>query len=346
MQGIPASHAEALSGMPSTLAQRLPPAQRPHKKTGTEHGRARVTTEMLWAWQRLGKQAIVKVGGLDGLAKQYRVAPAALKTYLRADGTLTKHAEDRLNPPGKEITLEMVRAWQRLGKQGIVKAGGLDGVARQYGVASGALKIYLRADGTLKKRAEDRLNPPGREITLEMLRAWQHLGKQAIVKAGGPDGLAKQYEVSSAALRAYLRADGTLTKRAEDRLNPPGKEVSLEMVRAWQRLGKQGIDKTGGLDGVATQYRVTSGALKHYLRADGTLTKHAEDRLNPPDKEVTLEMVREWQRLGKLGINEAGGLGGVARQYGVAFTRLRNYLHADGTLTKRAEDRLRNDGAM
>ncbi|VVE59050.1 hypothetical protein PHO31112_05414 [Pandoraea horticolens] len=120
-----------------------------------------VTTEMLREWQRLGKQGIAKAGGLDGVAMQYGVASGALKIYLRVDGTLTKPAEDRLNPPGAEITPKMLREWQRFGKQGIAKAGGLDGVAGQYGIASGTLKNYLRADGTLTKRAEDRLRKDG-----------------------------------------------------------------------------------------------------------------------------------------------------------------------------------------
>ncbi|VVE58524.1 hypothetical protein PHO31112_05336 [Pandoraea horticolens] len=300
-----------------------------------------VTIGMLREWQRLGKQGIDEAGGLDGLARQYGVASGALRIYLRADGTLTKRAEDRLNPPGTDITLEMLREWQNLGEQRIDEAGGLDGLARQYGVASGALKHYLRADGTLTKRAEDRLNPPGTDITLEMLREWQHLGKQGIDEVGGLDGVARQYGVVSKTLKHYLRADGTLTKPAEDRLNPPGTDITLEMLREWQRLGKQGMDEAGGLDGLARQYGVVFGTLKNYLRADGTLTKRAEDRINPPGAEITLEMLREWQHLGKQGIGKAGGLDGVARQYGVASGALKNYLRADGTLTKPAEDRLR-----
>ncbi|WP_150620859.1 hypothetical protein [Pandoraea horticolens] len=300
---------------------------------------------MVREWQHLGEQGIDEAGGLDGVARQYGVASAALKHYLRADGTLTKRAEDRLNPPGTDITLEMLREWQRLGKQGIDEAGGLDGVARQYGVASGALKNYLRADGTLAKPAEDRLNPPGAEVTLEMLREWQHLGKQGIGKAGGLDGVARQYGVASGALKVYLRADGTLTQRAEDRLNPPGADITLEMLQEWQHLGKQRIDEAGGLDGVARRYGVASAALKNYLRADGTLTKPAENRLNPPGKDITPEMLQEWRCLGKQRIDEAGGLDGVAGQYGVTSSALKNYLRADGTLKKRADDRLRKDGA-
>ncbi|WP_150622370.1 hypothetical protein [Pandoraea horticolens] len=59
------------------------------------------------------------------------------------------------------VTTEMLREWQRLGKQGIDEAGGLDGLARQYGVASDALKHCLRTDGTLTMRAEYRLRMDG-----------------------------------------------------------------------------------------------------------------------------------------------------------------------------------------
>ncbi|WP_150623693.1 hypothetical protein, partial [Pandoraea horticolens] len=187
-----------------------PPAQIRRKETGTGRGRATVTLEMVREWQRLGEQGIDEAGGLDGVAREYGIASSTLKHYLRADGTLTKPAEDRLNPPGKDITLEMVREWQNLGKQGINRAGGLDGVAREYSIASSTLKHYLRADGTLTKRAEDRLNPPGTDITLEMVREWQRLGKQGIDKAGGLDGVARQYGVASGALKIHLRADGTL----------------------------------------------------------------------------------------------------------------------------------------
>ncbi|VVE11024.1 hypothetical protein PHO31112_02628 [Pandoraea horticolens] len=377
MQDELALHTDAFSGMPSTSAQRSlppetqethagdsdrkrvasqdagscsdadlmpPPVQIPRKETGRGHGRTAVTTEMVREWQHLGKQGIDKAGGRDGVARQYGVVSGTLKNYLRADGTLTRRAEDRLNPAVTEVTLEMLREWQCLGKQGIDEVGGLDSLATRYSVVSGTLKDYLRADGTLTKRAEDRLNPPGTDITLEMLRAWQHLGKQGVDKAGGRDGVARQYGVASATLKNYLRADGTLTKRTEDRLNPPGKDITLEMLREWQGLGKQGIIKAGGLDGLAGQYGVASVALRNYLRADGTLTKRAEDRLNPAGSDITLEMLRAWQRLGKQGIDEAGGLDSLATRYSVVSGTLKDYLRADGTLTKRAEDRLNPPG--
>ncbi|WP_150624061.1 hypothetical protein [Pandoraea horticolens] len=116
----------------------------------------------------------------------------------------------------------MRREWQRLGKQGVGKAGGFAGVARQYSIATGTLNRYLRVDGTLSKRAEDRLNPPGSELTLEMLREWKALGQAGIEAAGGFDGVARRDNVPAAALRRYLRADGSLTPFGENRLRKAG----------------------------------------------------------------------------------------------------------------------------
>ncbi|VVE24358.1 hypothetical protein PHO31112_03300 [Pandoraea horticolens] len=78
-----------------------PPAQILRKETGTGRGRATVTTEMLREWQRLGEQRMDEAGKLDGVARQYGVASNTRKNYLRADGKLTKRAEDQLRKDGE-----------------------------------------------------------------------------------------------------------------------------------------------------------------------------------------------------------------------------------------------------
>ncbi|WP_150621328.1 hypothetical protein [Pandoraea horticolens] len=187
-------------------------------------GKVGITIAMLQQWATLGPTGIQAAGGLDGLARWDNVSTVALKTYLRADGTLTQRGEDRLNPGGKvEITDDMLRQWATLGRAGIEAAGGLDGLARRDNVSAVALKRYLRADGTLHQRGEDRLYPRRKvEITIAMLRQWAALGQAGIKAAGGFDGLARQDNVSVAALRNYLRADGTLTQFGEDRLSKAG----------------------------------------------------------------------------------------------------------------------------
>ncbi|WP_150621327.1 hypothetical protein [Pandoraea horticolens] len=183
-----------------------------------------ITVAMLRQWAALGQAGIKAAGGLDGLARRDNVSVAALKNYLRADGTLTQFGEDRLNPGGTvEITDTMLRQWAALGPEEIKAAGGLDGLARRDNISSVALKGYLRADGRLTPRGEDRLNPGGKaEITDAMLRQWAALGKTGIKAAGGLDSLARRYNVSVAALKSYLRADGTLSLRGENRLRKAG----------------------------------------------------------------------------------------------------------------------------
>jgi hypothetical protein len=191
-------------------------------------GKAEITNDMLRQWAVLGPVRLEAAGGVDGLARQNNVSVAALRLYLRADGTLSQHGKDRLTPYRKvEITDDMLRRWMALGSAEIEAVGGLEGLARRNNVSVASLRTYLRADGTLTPRGEDRLNPEGKvEITDDMLRQWANLGAAGIKASGGLDGLTRRHNVSIASLRTYLRADGTLTPRGENRLNPAGKRGS------------------------------------------------------------------------------------------------------------------------
>jgi hypothetical protein len=222
------------------------------------------------------------VGGLDAVARRDNVPVAALKHYLRADGSLTQHGEDRLNPRKKaKITDAMLQSWKDLGQTGIAAAGGRDAVARQHNVPATALRHYLHADGSLTQRGEDRLNPHRNvQITNAMLQAWKNLGPEGIAAAGGLDGVARRDRVPAVALKNYLRADGSLTQHGEDRLNPAGKtKITNAMLRKWKALGQAGIAAADGRDAVARQHNVPATALRHYLCADGRLTPIAENRL-------------------------------------------------------------------
>ncbi|SUA90747.1 Uncharacterised protein [Pandoraea pulmonicola] len=308
-------------------------------------GRMKITDAMLQAWKDLGRAGIEAAGGLDGLAKRENVSFAALKNYLRADGTLTRQGRDRLNPSGKvETTDAMLQAWKDLGRAGIEAAGGLEGLAKQNNVSFAALRNDLRVDGTPTWQGQDRLNPGRKgEISDDMLRQWAALGRAGIEAAGGLDGLAKQNNVSAGAVRKYLRVNGALSPYGRDRLNPDGKgEITGDLLRQWAALGPAWIQDMGGLEGLARRYNVSFAALRNYLRVDGSLTQLGEERLNPKKKaKITDDMLRRWAALGQVGIEAAGGLKGLARQNDVSSAALRNYLHADGTLTQQGQDRLR-----
>jgi hypothetical protein len=243
----------------------------------------KITDAMLRQWAALGQEGIQAAGGLEGLAWRSKVPAGALKNYLRADGRLTQLGEDRLNPGRKaKITDAMLRQWAALGQAGIQAAGGLDGLARQNNVPAASLRNYLRADGSLTLLGENRLSP-GRKakITDAMLRQWAALGQAGFDAAGGLEGLAVRDNVSLAALRTYLRADGRLTPLGEDRLDPGKKaKVTEAMLRRWATLGEAGIEAAGGLDGLAKQDNVPVPALKNYLRADGSLAPRGKARLH------------------------------------------------------------------
>ncbi|VVE23930.1 hypothetical protein PHO31112_03277 [Pandoraea horticolens] len=69
-----------------------PPAKIPRQKTGASGRTAKSTDAMLRTWKALGQAGIVAEGGFDGAARQYGVASASLRNYLRAGETLTKRA--------------------------------------------------------------------------------------------------------------------------------------------------------------------------------------------------------------------------------------------------------------
>ncbi|AJC19590.1 hypothetical protein RO07_02225 [Pandoraea pulmonicola] len=313
-------------------------------------GKAKITDALLQEWKDLGQAGIKAAGGLDGVARRHNVHVGALKHYLRTDGTLSQTGEDRLNPSGKaKITSAMLRMWKSRGQAGVGAEGGLDGLARLHNVPAGALKNYLRADGSLTPRGEHRLNPRRTaKISGAMLREWATLGLGGIEAAGGLDGVARRHNVPAGVLRRYLRADGSLTQRGEERLNWRKKaEITDAMLQRWKTLGKAGIEEAGGYLALARQANVRPGALRNYLRTDGRLTQRGEDRLNPDgNAKITDAMLQAWAALGEARIKAEGGLDGVARRANVAAVALKNYLRADGSLTPIGEKRLRKADAQ
>ncbi|AJC21504.1 hypothetical protein [Pandoraea pulmonicola] len=248
-----------------------------------------------------------------------------------------------------KITDDMLREWVALGRAGILAAGGINGLAKQYNVSAGALRNYLRADGTLTQQGQNRLNPGGRvEITGDMLQQWTTLGREGIKAAGGLEGLARRNNVSVVALRNCLRVDSTLTQYGQERVDRGRKaEVTDDMLRRWRTLGPEEIHAAGGINGLARQHNVSIVALRTYLHADGTLRQCGEDRLNPDGKvEISIAMLRQWATLGPEGFKAAGGIEGLARRHNVSAGALKAHFRINGTLSSRGEKRLRKAGML
>ncbi|AJC20174.1 hypothetical protein [Pandoraea pulmonicola] len=112
--------------------------------------------------------------------------------------------------------------------------------------------------------------------------------------------------------------------------------ITDAVLRQWA-----GIEAAGGIEGLARRFHVSLAAIRHYLRADGRLTRYGENRLNARrNARVDDVMLRQWVDLGRAGIEAAGGLEGLARRFHVSLAAIRHYLRADGRPTRYGEDRL------
>ncbi|AJC21551.1 hypothetical protein [Pandoraea pulmonicola] len=262
------------------------PAQIPRQETGVSGGKAKITPTMLRLLAELDREEFEVAGGLDGLARLVNVPAAALRHYLRKDGRLTPIGENMLYPDCHGgITNTLIRRWARLGPERIEAAGGLDGLAKQDNVPAAMVRSYLREDGSLTRRGKDHLNLRSQaEITNTMLRQWTYLGPDGLEDVGGLDGLATLTNVSETELRSCLREDGRLTRHGEERLYLRSRaEITNAMLQKWVTLGPAGIEAAGGLSGLARRADVPPWAIRHYLREDGSLTRHGEKRLRAAD---------------------------------------------------------------
>ncbi|VWD62538.1 hypothetical protein BCO18442_07545 [Burkholderia contaminans] len=90
---------------------------------------------------------------------------------------------------------------------------------------------------------------------------------------------------------------------------------------------------------MARQYGVSF--LSNYLHRDGSLTLKGEAVIDqakhPTTTLVTASLLQKIQALGQKGIEDAGGLPALARQYGVRLNSLSNHILKNGNLTKRGE---------
>ncbi|MCA8035397.1 hypothetical protein LGM46_20745 [Burkholderia arboris] len=184
-------------------------------------------------------------------------------------------------------------------------------------------------------------HPTTSGITATLLRAIQALGPEGIKDAGGRLGLARQHGVSCGLLCNYIYEDGSLTPlgkaKIQENMRPPTGQVTATLLGKIQALGPEGFKGAGGRLGLARQYGVRYGSLCNYIHEDGSLTPlgkaKIQENMRPPTEQVTATLLGKIQALGPEGITGAGGRLGLARQYGVRYGSLCNYIHEDGSLT-------------
>jgi hypothetical protein len=118
-------------------------------------------------------------------------------------------------------------------------------------------------------------------------------------------------------------------------------KVTDDMLKDWSVRYENGIDESEGLRGVAMKYKVKYSNVTRYLKANGELTQHAYDRLNPDEfRPVTDSMLKEWHDLGKDAITKEGGRLKIAQVYKVRLDNVITYLTWEGELREPVMNRL------
>ncbi|WP_175712573.1 hypothetical protein [Burkholderia ambifaria] len=188
-------------------------------------------------------------------------------------------------------------------------------------------------------------------ITATLLRAIQALGPKGIEDAGGRRGLARQHGVNPGTLSTLISETGSLTPRGDALISqaahPPTTRITASLLQKIQALGPQGIQDAGGRLALARQYGVCYNELSKLILEDGSLAGRGEALIHesehPPTACVTASLLREIQPLGPKGIEDAGGLPALARQYGVNYGTLSNHISKTGSLTPRGEALIHQD---
>jgi hypothetical protein len=265
----------------------------------TAQGRAKINREVLalptqpitgrWLQElsALGPEGIKRAGGLATLASQHDVSVNTLGQLIHKDGTLTARGQAKINRevlalPTQPITAQLLQGLSALGREGIRLAGGMAAWASQHDVSVNSLGDLIREDGSLTARGQAKINRelhalPTQAITSRLLQELSALGREGFRRAGGMGALASGHNVSVNSLREFIRQDGSLTARGRDKINQevlalPTRPITGQLLQELSALGREGIQRAGGIAGWARQRDVSFNSLRRLVREDGSLT--------------------------------------------------------------------------
>jgi hypothetical protein len=198
---------------------------------------------------------------------------------------------------------------QDLGPDGILQADGLRGLAHKHKVSPVALKASIKSDGKLTPRGQDIINrvvlKPSQKVSPDLLLKLRELGPDGIQREGSLHGLANTYDVSLRTLQDLIRIDGSVTPKGQAMIDEaehkPSQTVTAALLLRIQALGADGIERAGGMRGIAHKYDVPVRSLQHCLLSDGSLTPAGQQKINnaactstesvvpPPDSEQSMQ---------------------------------------------------------
>ncbi|QXH79195.1 SET domain-containing protein-lysine N-methyltransferase [Pseudomonas salmasensis] len=222
--------------------------------------------------------------------------PGTWRDWVNVDGSLKKNATNRLERAAlgpmvhapravmEVITAQHLREWEALPRarqQSVTRKG----FARQKHISPRTFDYYVQPDGKLSPTGvlvRDRAaNTPAERVTELHIQAWQNMTPQAR-ETMTMEGFAGQHNLSVHGLRANVRTDGSLSAAGEALLKSAAdgsyRRITTDLLRQWQLLA-------GDADNAVTQaqflqqHRLSPDLWKKYVKADGSFTAMASQRL-------------------------------------------------------------------
>jgi HD-like signal output (HDOD) protein len=195
--------------------------------------------------------------------------------------------------------------------------------------------------------------PRGKRINARLLLDIHDLGREGIRDAGGLTELARQHDVSFNSLRQFIHKDGSLTAQGQakikrDVLTLPTQPITSRLLQELSTLGREHIQRAGGVAELARQHDVSVRSLGQLIRDDGSLTARGRAKINRevlalPTQPITGRLLQEVLALGPDGIKRAGGVAALASQHEVSVRSLAHLIREDGSLTASGQAKINRE---
>jgi transposase-like protein len=259
---------------------------------------------------------------------------------------------------GNRIPARLLLDIQGLGKEGIREAGGVRALARKHDVSVNSLRQFIHHDGCLTALGQAKIKRevlalPTQPITGRLLQELSARGREGILRAGGLAAWASQHDVSVSSLGQLIHEDGSLTALGQAKIHRevlalPTQPITGPLLQELSALGREGIQRAGGLAAWASEHDVSVRSLGQLIHKDGSLTalgkaKIKRDVLQLPIQPVTGRLLQEVLALGPEGIKRAGGVAALASGHDVSVRSLTQLVRQDGSLTARGRDKINRE---
>ena len=222
--------------------------------------------------------------------------PATWRDWVNADGSLKKTASERLERAAlgpithvprarmELITAGHLREWEALPpaqQRSLTRRG----FARQKHLSPRTFEYYVQPDGKLSPAGvtvRDRsANMAAGRVTETHIDRWQKLTQQAR-ETMTMEGFAVQHNLSVHSFRAYVRPDGGLSAAGEALMknvtDGAYRRITGDLLRQWQALAES-ADNSVTQAQFVQQHRLSPDLWSKYVRADGSFTANASQRL-------------------------------------------------------------------